>query len=362
MNKDKKTFVTKTFLPPIEEYTHTIETIWNSNIVSNRGELVMKFENELREITRVNNVLCLANATLGLQFLIKSLGNGGSIITTPYSYVATTSSIVWENFKPKFIDIKKDSFQIDIEALKENISKDVKAILLTHVYGIPENIAEIEAIAKNFQIPLFFDGAQSFGVKYNGNSIFQYGDATICSFHATKIIHCGEGGALFTNNKLLYDKIFKYHNFGHAGYEAIDELGINGKMSELNAAMGLTVLPYLEKLIEARKQCFNLYKSRLNIEIKTLSIPAEVEWNYTYFPIILASEDLVIKLQSQLNKINIFPRRYFYPSLSSLSYLKYEKMINAEDLCKRVLCLPIHHELSEEQIFTIVEVVNQNFE
>ena len=354
--------VTKIFLPQIKEYVHYLDKIWASNIVTNRGELINKFEKLLKDRISSNYCLCINNGTIALQILLKSLKRqNGEIITTPFSYVATTSSIVWEGFKPIFIDLNQNSFNVNIDTIEEKITNNTRAILLTHIYGIPENIEAVEAIARKHNLPLFYDGAHAIGVKYKGKSLLAYGDASTCSFHATKLLHCGEGGAIFTNSKKLYDTCYKLHNFGHEGYEIIDHLGINGKMSELNAAMGLSVLPYLEQLIQKRKSIFEMYQSNLKTEVHSIQIPDNVEWNYSYFPILCKSESDLKLIQSQMQSLNIFPRRYFYPSLNTLPYLKYQKMENAESVSKRVLCLPFHHDLTQDDVVDIAKIVNKYY-
>ena len=257
--------VTKSFLPPIEDYTAQLQRAYNNSWLTNRGELVVELEQKLTDYLELNEtrVLCMNNGTIPLQIALKLLGNRGEIITTPFSYVATTSAIVWENCTPVFVDIHPEYLTIDETLIEEAITDKTTCILATHVFGNPCNISEIERIAKKHNLKVIYDAAHCFGVKYNGKSIFEYGDISTCSFHSTKLFHTGEGGAIFCSDKSLMEKIFLSHAFGHIGDNHI-QLGINGKMSELNAAMGLSVLPFMKEILNKRKDNFEVYQKSLN--------------------------------------------------------------------------------------------------
>ena len=356
----KKINVTQTFLPPLEEYSKVLEEIWSAKHLTNRGPNVLELESKIQNyLSSYNTPLLVSNGTIALQIAIKALNLKGEIITTPFSYVATTSSIVWEGCKPIFVDIHPEYLTIDETKIEEAITKNTSAILATHVYGNPCNIVAIEKIAKKFNLKVIYDAAHCFGVKYNNKSIFDYGDISTCSFHATKIFHTGEGGAVFAQNQNLFDKIKLAHSFGHIGDEHI-QLGINGKMSELSAAMGLSVLGHIESIIMERKKVDNYYKKNLDFEkIKTIRIRKNTEYNYSYFPIIFDSEKSMLKCKLKLEQENIFPRRYFYPSLNQLKYLKKNsKMLESDLISKSILCLPNYFGLKERSLIKICSIIN----
>jgi len=284
--------VTKAFFPPIESYQYQVQRIWKNKWLTNRGPLLLELEGMVKSQLAIQsaNLIIMNNGTIPLQIALKLLGNGGEIITTPFSYVATTSAIVWENCKPVFVDINPDCLTIDETRIEESITDKTTCILATHVFGNPCNIEVIEEIAKKYNLSVIYDAAHCFGVKYNGKSIFEYGDISTCSFHATKLFHTGEGGALFTKNDELFHKCFYSHAFGHLGPTDFYGVGINGKLSELQAAMGLSVIPYMDIILEERKKVTDFYLSHLNFEkIKSIKLVDNVTWNYSYFPVIFNS-------------------------------------------------------------------------
>jgi dTDP-4-amino-4,6-dideoxygalactose transaminase len=351
--------VTKTFFPPIDEYHSQIKRIWKNGWLTNRGELLCELEIKLIDYLKTSNIIILNNGTIPLQIALKLLGSNGEIITTPFSYVATTSSIIWENCTPVFADIHPEYLTIDEEKIEEVITNNTTAILATHVFGNPCNVEAIEKIAKKYRLKVIYDAAHSFGVTYKGKSLFSYGDISSCSFHATKLFHTGEGGALFCSDEELRNKAFYSHNFGHNGPLNFHGLGINGKMSELQAAMGLSVLPYMNDIINYRKKIVNFYNESISeATMQFLKIRKNTDWNYSYYPIIFESEEKLLGIQKKLNQKNIFPRRYFYPSLNSLEYLDYKSMPISEDISKRVLCLPLYYGLDLKECKTIIEIIN----
>lgn len=341
--------VTKPFLPPITEYMAQVKRAFNNEWLTNRGELVLELETKIQEyLGSKSKPIAMNNGTIPLQIALKLLGDRGEIITTPFSYVATTSTIVWEGCKPVFVDIDPVYWTIDETKIEEAITDKTTCILATHVYGNPCNVEEIDRIAEKHNLYVIYDAAHCFGVRYKGKSIFDWGDISTCSFHATKVFHTGEGGAAFVNNKDLYEKVYYSHNFGHNGPEAFHGLGINGKISELNAAMGLAVLPYLDEIITRRKEICNAYSQTIKFKSKPISqlnLRPETDWNGAYFPIVFPSEEELLIMVETLNNKNIYPRRYFYPSLNVLPYTEYIGAKQAESLSKRVLCLPVYQEL-----------------
>ncbi len=357
----EKINVTKSFLPPIEDYTKYVERAYKSEWLTNRGELVKELEVKIKKYLHLNdaNVLCVNNGTIPLQIALKLLGNKGEIITTPFSYVATTAAIVWENCTPIFVDIHPKYLNIDETKIEAAITEKTTCILATHVFGNPCNVEEIERIAKKHNLKVIYDAAHCFGVNYKGKSIFEYGDVSTCSFHATKLFHTGEGGAIFTNDNNLFDKIFYSHNFGHDGPTDFHGLGINGKLSELQAAMGLAVLPFMETLYSKRKETFDYYNTHLDFKLFQKLVHREgTDWNYSYYPVIFESEDELKKVEENLVQSGIIPRRYFYPSLNTVNYVSYREMSISEKIAKNILCLPLHHDLKSGALEKITKIVN----
>ena len=351
--------VTKTFLPLIAEYTKQVQRAWDNQWLTNRGELVLELEEKLKEYLAVSNIIITNNGTVPLQIALKLLGKGGEIITTPFSYVATTAAIVWENCTPVFVDIHPEYLTIDESKIEEAITDKTTAILATHVFGNPCNVEAIESIAKKHNLKVIYDAAHCFGVTYNDKSIFKFGDISTCSFHATKLFHTGEGGAMFANDKDLQHKLFYSHNFGHNGPLAFYGLGINGKISELQAAMGLTVLPYIDKILKERKKVVDYYNAHLDFsKLRAIKIRENTNWNYSYYPVVFESEAQLLKSQKALNENQIFPRRYFYPSLNTIEYAKGLKMPISENIASRILCLPLYVGLSLEDMNRIVVLIN----
>jgi len=351
--------VTKSFLPPIEEYIAQVQRAYNNQWLTNRGELVIELENKLKDFLGIDNVLLMNNGTIPLQIALKILGNRGEIITTPFSYVATTSAIVWEGCQPVFVDIHPEYLTIDESKIEAAITPRTSCILATHVFGNPCNIEEINRIAKNHNLHVIYDAAHCFGVRYNGKSIFEYGDVATCSFHATKLFHTGEGGATFCQDADLRHRIFYSHNFGHNGPLDFYGLGINGKMSELQASMGLAVLPYINSILERRKYITMLYLEELaNSRIKFMQLRKNTEWNYSYFPIVFESEIELLNSLNALKQKGILPRRYFYPSLNTISYTKGPSCPNSEEISSRILCLPLYAGLEEHSVKQTISILN----
>ena len=354
--------VTKTFLPPIEEYQAILKRAWDKQWITNRGELVLELEEKLKNHLSVNNIIITNNGTIPLQIALKLLGQGGEIITTPFSYVATTAAIVWENCTPVFVDIHPEYLTIDETKIEQAITPNTKAILATHVFGNPCNVGVIEKIALKHNLKVIYDAAHCFGVKYKGESIFNFGDISTCSFHATKLFHTGEGGAMFCKNEQLNHQLFYSHNFGHNGPLAFFGLGINGKVSELQAAMGLSVFPYMNKIVAERKIVVDYYNEHLNKEkLSVLKIREHTAWNYSYYPVVFESESVLLNVLEQLAEKQIIPRRYFYPSLNTVEFTKGQKMPISESISSRVLCLPLYVGLKENEISEICSVLNSVF-
>jgi dTDP-4-amino-4,6-dideoxygalactose transaminase len=352
--------VTKTFLPPIDEYQAQVKRAFDNKWLTNRGELVLELENKITDYTGAEGIIITNNGTVPIQIALKLLAKQGEVITTPFSYVATTASIIWENCTPVFVDIDPEYLTIDETQIEAAITDKTTCILATHVFGNPCNIEAIEAIALKYKLKVIYDAAHCFGVEYNGNSIFEYGDVSTCSFHATKVFHTAEGGAMFCRDKELFHKLYYSHNFGHNGPLEFHGLGINGKISELQAAMGLAVLPYMDFILSNRKRVVDHYNQDLDFSsIKPLKIREHTEWNYSYYPVIFESEKILLEVQRELNKNNIFPRRYFYPSLNTIPYVSAGPMPISESISSRILCLPLYPELMEQEQSLIIESINK---
>jgi dTDP-4-amino-4,6-dideoxygalactose transaminase len=353
--------VTKTFLPPQQEYQNILSVAWKKNWITNRGVLVQELEAKIIDYLKVKSLIVTTNGTLPIQIAIKALGLTGEIITTPFSYVATTSSIVWEGCTPVFVDIHPEYLTIDESLIEAAITPKTTGILATHVFGNPCHVEAIELIAKKHNLKVIYDAAHCFGVTYKNNSIFNYGDVSTCSFHATKIFHTGEGGAIITNDLVLKEKLFYHHNFGHFGSENFQGIGINAKMSELQAAMGLAVLPYIDGILKSRQSTVLDYQEALkSTKLKYIKLREDTEWNYSYFPVIFESEQQLLGVQNALNNERIFPRRYFFPSLNTLPYLDKTSCPVSEGIAKTILCLPLYHDIAKKDINLIVDIILNN--
>lgn len=344
--------ITRPFLPPKQEYEEYLSGIWTRNWLTNMGPLSSELEMRLKNHLNVNHLLFVTNGTIALQIAIKALELKGEIITTPFSFIATTSSIVWEGCKPIFVDIDKNSLNIDPIKIEAAVTKETSAILATHVYGNPCDVLAIDKIAKKHKLKVIYDGAHAFGVEVYGKSIFEYGDISTCSLHATKLYHSIEGGLVITKDPELLRKLAFTRNFGFYGPEAFAELGINGKNSEFHAAMGLANLKYIDAIHHKRKLLTERYDRNLKaFKARKPVWKSEASINYAYYPLVFEEEDLMHKCITTLQGYEIFTRRYFYPSLAKvLPYLEPTDMPITDDISKKVLCLPLYYDLTVEEV------------
>lgn len=353
--------VTKAFLPDINEYIRYLQGVWDRVHLTNHGPLVNELEERLKEYLGVKHFFFVNNGTIALQIAIKALDLRGTIITTPFSYVATTSAIVWENATPIFVDVESSTFTIDPAKIEAAIRPDTTGILATHVYGIPSNLEEIERIALKHKLKVIYDAAHAFGVKHKDRSVLTYGDISTLSFHATKLFHTVEGGGIVTDDDVVAHRISYMRNFGHKGQEDFWGLGINGKSSEFHAAMGLCVLPHMNQILARRQELSELYSTtlaNLKLELQRPVVPKGTHYNYSYYPILLASEKDLLAVRDSLNAAYIYPRRYFYPSLHKLPYIQDQPELPvSESLSKRVLCLPLYHDLPNEEVKRICAII-----
>lgn len=351
--------VTKPFLPPKQEYDTLLNGIWEREWLTNNGPLVRQFESTICNRFGLINALFTGNGTIALQIAMKALQLNGEVITTPFSYVATTTSIIWEGCKPVFVDISENDFNINPALIEDAISDKTCAILATHCFGNPCDIASIQKIAEKYGLAVIYDAAHCFGTSYQGKSVFTYGDISVTSFHATKLFHTVEGGGVFCRSKELHERCWYLRNFGHDGPERFNGIGINGKNSELHAAMGLTVWKYLDQIMTKRKEQWQQYRKELDgYELDFLQYREEEGFNYAYFPVVFASEEKTIFVKEKLEKSNVFPRRYFYPALNSLDYIGQKGTTPVSDqVSECVLCLPLYHELKKDEITNITTTI-----
>jgi dTDP-4-amino-4,6-dideoxygalactose transaminase len=354
--------VTKTYLPDLAEYTEYLQGIWDRRQLTNNGPLVVELEQKLAAYLGVKHCLYVSNGTIAIQLAIKALNLSQEIVTTPFSYCATSHSILWENCTPVFADIDPRTLCIDPARIEAAITERTEAILATHVYGNPCEVEKIEKLAQSYGLKVIYDGAHAFGVRYKDRSLLSYGDFATCSFHATKVFHTIEGGAVITNSDDLAWLIQRYRSFGHVGDEHYYTFGINGKNSEFNAAMGLINLKHLPDIIEARRQIFEIYDSTLSFDKLTQpEIPAGLVRNYSYYPVFFRTEQDLLRVKAALEAEQIFPRRYFYPSLSTLKFVTPTSHCPESDrLALCALALPLFADLPHSDVRRIAGIVNAN--
>jgi dTDP-4-amino-4,6-dideoxygalactose transaminase len=354
--------VTKTYLPDINKYKKYIDEIYANGWITNNGPLVKKLERRLAEYLGVKNIVLVSNGTVALEIAYRVLGLEKFVITTPFSFVATTSSLVANGLLPIFSDINKETLNIDPKQIESNITPNTSALLPVHVFGNACEVEKIEDIAKKYSLKVVYDAAHAFGVKYKGKSLLNYGDISTISFHATKLFHTIEGGALIINDDELVEKARYLINFGIKNEEEIPHLGINAKMNEFEAAMGLCILDDIDKIIEKRKFLWENYYSKLKDYLTFQKLNENItSYNYSYCPVIFKNEKQLLKIKKALNKNNIFPRRYFYPSLDTLSYIEPKQYCkNSRNISKRILCLPLFYDLKEKEQNKIIKIIKDN--
>lgn len=362
VDKQKSIPVTRPFLPPIEDYQEYLQQIWDRAWLTNNGPVLLQLEAELKNYLKLQHLAVVSNGTVAIQIAIRALNIRGKVITTPFTYIATSSSIVWEHCQPVFCDICADDFNIDPDKIEDLIDVDTTAIIATHVFGAPCAVDRIHEIASRYDLKVIYDAAHAFDVTYGGKSLLGYGDLSTISFHATKTFNTVEGGAVTGNNPELMEQLRYLRNFGHHGPYVFERVGINGKMSELHAAMGLCNLKYIDTVIDERKRRKHLYLQLLDTSKVTLQrVPQEVE-NSTYMPILLKDEKTLKEVEHILANNHYGTRRYFYPPLHQLPFLTDEKtqLSVTEDISSRILCLPLYSDLEIDHIEKISKLVNHN--
>jgi len=365
---NKPITVTQPCLPPLEEFIPYLQQIWENKWLTNNGPLHQQLEKELAEYLGVKYISLFANGTLALISALQALNIKGEVITTPFSFVATTHSLWWNGIKPVFVDIEPEYLNLDPAKIEAAITPQTTAIMPVHVYGNPCKVDEIQHIADKYGLKVIYDAAHAFGVKINGNSIMNYGDLSVLSFHATKVYSTIEGGAIVCHTEEMKHHIDNLKNFGFRGETVVEEPGINAKLNELQAAYGLLQLKYIDSFIARRKQITNLYRSLLK-DIPGVQFINDIEGvthGYSYFPILIDKDNYGMsrdQLYEKLKENNIFARRYFYPLISdfepykNLSSATHDNLLVANKVAENVLCLPIYVELSNQNIEKLVNII-----
>ncbi len=350
--------VTKSYLPDLGKYIDKLKQVWESHWLTNNGPMVLELEKKLKEYLGTEQLLYTNNGTIVLQMALKALGISKEVITTPFSYVATTNSILWEHCTPVFVDIKESDFNINEVLIEAKITPDTEAILATHVFGNPCQVDVIKQIALKHNLKVIYDAAHVFGAKYKDRSLMTYGDIATCSFHSTKVFHTVEGGAIYAEEKSVFDKLYLYRQFGHIGDDYFD-IGINGKASEFHAAMGLCVFDDIEHIIAKRKAVSEEYDHHLNLEKlqRPVALP-DTQYNYAYYPVVFDSEQTLLKVMAALKAEEILARRYFYPSLNRLPYLELQPCPISESISSRILSLPLSTYTTKEEVRKISDIIN----
>jgi dTDP-4-amino-4,6-dideoxygalactose transaminase len=358
--ENKNIFVTQPSLAPIDEFTEILKGVWNRKILTHNGPLVQQLESELEQKLQVPHFTVVNNGTIALQIAIKALELQGEIITTPFTWIATVSAIKWEGCTPIFCDIDPKTLNIDPAKIEALITEKTVAIMPVHVFGTPCDVVEIEKIAKKHNLKVIYDGAHAIGSRFEDKSVLTFGDVTATSLHATKLLNTAEGGGCITTDTELDKKIKRIRFFGHSDDKTdIVEDGFNGKLTEIHAALGLANLKYYDTVLNDRRVKYLLYKEKLkdlaNLTFQDISLG---ETNYSYFPIIFETEAQLLKVELALKENNVFPRRYFYPSVNTYTkVVSYQPCPISEDISKRILCLPLYFELETINILTICEIV-----
>jgi dTDP-4-amino-4,6-dideoxygalactose transaminase len=353
--------ITRPFLPPFDGLAEKLQMVFENVQLTNHGPLYTSLNNMLEGRTDLLHVL-VSNGTISLQLLLKSLGCSGEVVTTPFSYVATTNAILWEGGTPVFADVDPKTCNADPEAVERAIGPKTKGLLFTHVYGIPCDVEALEKIAEKHGIWLVFDAAHAFDVQYKGRSLYSYGTAASASYHATKIFHTVEGGGVYSKDAELIRAIRQLMNFGHTSPETFDRPGINAKNSEFHAAMGLCILPHMPEIIARRKELSERYDAQIPKGLSRPILPEETEYNYAYYPVFFPNREALLHTKAALEQAGIGTRRYFYPSLNTLPYLSETQACPvSEELSSRVLCLPLYPDLSDLEQEYILDHLHRNF-
>jgi dTDP-4-amino-4,6-dideoxygalactose transaminase len=365
-----KTYVTQPYLPPLEEFLPALRQIWDSHQLTNAGPFHEQFEKALAKHLGVSHIALFSNGTLALVTALQALRITGEVITTPYSFVATSHSLLWNGIKPVFVDIEPHSFGLDPEKIEAAITPQTTAILAVHVYGFPTQVERIQKIADTYGLKVIYDAAHAFGVKHQGVPLVSNGDLSILSFHATKVFNTFEGGAIICPDAKTKQRIDYLKNFGFADETTVVATGINGKMNEFQAALGLLQLQHIDNCIRQRGEVDKVYRKQLD-GIRGITIPPilpDIAHNYSYFPILIDKDYPLSRdeLHWKFRNNGIFARRYFYPLISEFPMYRGLPSASpallpvASQVSRQILCLPIYPDLSSDKQTEIIAVIKEN--
>ena len=356
---NRPVYVTQPSLAPLEEFADILKGVWERGILTNNGPLVQQLEKELCTKLEIPHFAAVTNGTIAIQMAIKALGLKGEIITTPFSWIATMSAIKWEGCTPVFCDIDPQTLNIDPTKIEALITDKTMAIMPVHVFGNPCDVEAIDDMAKKHKLKVIYDAAHAIGSTYKGKSILEYGDISATSLHATKLFNTAEGGGCITKDLYLNEKLKRIRFFGHNEKKDIVEDGFNGKMTEVHAALGIANLKYYNEVLADRKHKYKLYKEALtSIPDLKFQVLKHGESNYSYFSVIFDSEERLLEIGKRLNQENIYPRRYFHPSVNTFNeIIDYQQCPISEGIATRILCLPLFWNLSVTQITFIINTI-----
>lgn len=355
--------VTRSIMPEFDKYVNSVKKLWDTRWLTNNGEYVLELEKKLSEKFGVECVT-VSNGTLGLMIALElfDFPEGSEIITTPFTFAATASSILWQKYRPVFVDIESDTFNINPEKIEERIGSKTVAILPVHVFGNPCKVNEIEQIAQKYGLKVIYDAAHCFGVYFNSQSLYSFGDVSVASFHATKVFHTIEGGAIFTKDKSLANKARRLRNFGFDEKMEIVDIGINAKMNEFQGLMGLLNLEIVDDEILKREEKTKRYMENLkDLPVAFQKLSSEIsKYNYIYMPVLFESMQERDKVFEKLKENGYNARKYFYPSLNKV--FSSERVPIAEDISKRILHFPLYGDLETEEIDKICKITKSVME
>ena len=353
--------VTKAYLPNKEKYQSYVDRIFQSGWLTNNGSLLQELERRLADYLGVKNIILVANGSFALQLAYKALALEGEVITTPFSFAATTSTLAWEGLKPVFADIDPKTFNIDPAQIEAQITPSTSAIVPVHVFGNPCDVEAIQAIAGKHKLKVIYDAAHAFGSEYKDQSVLNFGDISTLSFHSTKLFHTIEGGAVITNDDELAKKVRLMLNFGISSPTSIESVGTNAKMNEFEAAMGLCVLDEIDTIRQRREDIWQVYTNELSNIVEMQQWNKHGKNNCAYAPILFESEEQLLRIEAKLKENDILPRRYFYPSLDTLAYLNSKQVCkHSRDIASRILCLPIYPTLKLDDVQKIINIMESN--
>jgi dTDP-4-amino-4,6-dideoxygalactose transaminase len=361
--------VTKSDLPPLEEYIEHMKKIWASAWVTNNGEYVQLLQRKLEKHLKTKHLVLVSNGTLAIELALRGLEIRGEVITTPFTFPATTNAILWERLTPVFADIDPETFNIDPKEVEKRITRKTGAILATHTFGNPCHVKELQEIASRHDVKLIYDAAATFGVEYENHSVLDYGDMSTLSFHATKVFHTIEGGAIAVKDETLSDKLRLLLDHGIESAEHVAIVGTNAKMNEFQAVMGICNLKYVDEKIQRRKRLYEHYKRKLSKYVKFQKLTAS-KYNYGYMPVCFGNIEERDEVHLKLLKNRIDPRKYFFPLTTSSDYFKKEcvdlvkkyDLRKAYDLSNRILCLPLYPDLKTRDVNRVIKIIEDTLD